>query len=246
MYEVETNEFSGPISKLLEIIENKKMDITTVSLAKITANFIGYIENLEKNIYKEEKSEDINIAKLSVLSDFLIVATKLILIKSKSLLPSLDFSDEEKEEIMDLENKIRLYQSIKPIFKDFDTLWENNNILFTRKYKLDDMIAFNPPRNLDKNMIWNAICGTLKMFTSYAIEEKSIIKNKISLKEVIDKMLKIIEKKVLRFSELVKNGTKDEVIASFLALLHLLRDNLLVVKQSDIFGDIEINRKSEL
>lgn len=96
-YRFQLEQFEGPLDLLLGLIEKEKLDITQVSLAEIADQFLAYIDN----------NENINLEQLSA---FLSVATRLILIKSRALLPILTFTEEEEESIQDLEEHLRLYQ----------------------------------------------------------------------------------------------------------------------------------------
>ena len=100
-YHFQLEKFEGPLDILLNLIEKEKLSITEVSLAQIADQFLAYIDG----------NENIN---LEQLSGFLSVATRLILIKSRALLPILTFTEEEEESIQDLEEHLRLYQ----LFRD--------------------------------------------------------------------------------------------------------------------------------
>ena len=97
MYEITTKEFSGPLDLLLQLVEKKNLEITEISLAQVTQDYVTYIGNQEL-VHPEE------------LADFLVIASTLLLIKSKSLLPTLELEIEEQEEILDLENHLQLYK----------------------------------------------------------------------------------------------------------------------------------------
>jgi len=96
MRDVSVEQFSGPFGLLLSLIESEKMDITEISLAKIADEYVTYIRGAQ-DIDPEE------------LADFLVVAAKLLFIKSKALLPYL-YSGEEDEEIDDLERQLKMYK----------------------------------------------------------------------------------------------------------------------------------------
>ena len=93
MYELKLKQFSGPIEKLLELIEEKKLNITELNLAEVTADFLNYLKTVEKLDPK-------------ALADFLVVAAKLLLIKSKALLPDLKLTQEEETEIKDFTRRL--------------------------------------------------------------------------------------------------------------------------------------------
>src|SRR3989338_70113 len=102
--QIKTAQFEGPLDLLLQLIEEQRMDISTVALAGVTEQFLAYIKNLqEKN--------PINLA------DFLIIAAKLLVIKSKSLLPNLELGIEEEETAFDLTAQLLQYKKFKEAAK---------------------------------------------------------------------------------------------------------------------------------
>src|SRR4051812_15045342 len=102
MYELKIGEFSGPLEKLLELIEAQKMDVSEVSMAKVTDDFLKYLETLKD----PDSAIAVFPADLRVLADFISIASRLIFLKSKYLLPGLALSDEEEADIKDLEERL--------------------------------------------------------------------------------------------------------------------------------------------
>ena len=88
-FKIKTEIFEGPLDLLLSLIEKRKLLINEVSLSKVTDDFISYLQNREAYSIKDA-------------SEFLVIASTLLLIKSRSLIPSLNLSEEEKEDMMDL------------------------------------------------------------------------------------------------------------------------------------------------
>jgi len=93
MYRVELKEFQGPLDLLLQFTEENKLDITEISLAKITDQYLSYLKQIQ------------NIS-LESLADFLVIASRLILIKSRMLLPELELTPEEEEDIETLKQRL--------------------------------------------------------------------------------------------------------------------------------------------
>src|SRR3954463_4807631 len=103
---IKVDQFEGPLDLLLQLIEEQRMDITALSLANVTEQFLNYVRGLqEKN--------PINLA------DFLIIAAKLLVIKSKALLPNLEFDVEEEEAAFDLTQQLLQYKKFKEVAKFF-------------------------------------------------------------------------------------------------------------------------------
>ncbi|MEK7162430.1 MAG: segregation/condensation protein A, partial [Patescibacteria group bacterium] len=96
-YELKLENYQGPLQKLLELIEEKKMEITIINLAEVTSSFFEYLKKLEALGMDH-----------SLLADFLVIASKLLLIKSKVLLPSLPLTEEEESDIRGLESQLKL------------------------------------------------------------------------------------------------------------------------------------------
>ncbi len=114
-YSLALETYQGPLDKLLELIEEKKLAITELALAEVTSDFLSYVEELQK---KEAGS-----VKLGFLADFLVIASKLLLIRSKALLPSLTLTEEEKEDIHDLETRLKVYQELKHAQRHVKQAW---------------------------------------------------------------------------------------------------------------------------
>src|SRR5258706_15754469 len=99
-YELKIEQYEGPLEKLLQLIEERKLAITEISLAAVTDDFLKYLETMLE-------------VPPGVLADFIVVASRLVLIKSKSLLPELPLTEEEEEDIKDLEQRLLLYKRLK-------------------------------------------------------------------------------------------------------------------------------------
>ncbi|KKP69233.1 MAG: Segregation and condensation protein A [Candidatus Moranbacteria bacterium GW2011_GWE1_35_17] len=232
MYNVKIEQFEGPLDLLLELINKEKMDITNISLAQIADQYLDYLE----------KKEDINIMNLA---DFLTVAAKLILIKSKALLPLLDLSSEEEEEIFDLEKQLEEYRKFKLAAQEIEKIFNNKKQSFSRDNFVELEPQFAPPKGIGAKelaLIYADILGQIPVFEK--LEEEKMIKV-ISLKERIDKLKEMLSHRAeMNFSELIKKGgDKVETIVSFLAVLEMVKRRILVVEQGEIFYDIKLRRK---
>ena len=98
------DQFEGPLDLLLQLIEEQQLDITVLSLASVTEQFLGHVQSLE------EKNP-------ALLADFLMIAAKLLVIKSKALLPNLEFGAEDEETAYDLTAQLLLYKKYKEAAK---------------------------------------------------------------------------------------------------------------------------------
>jgi segregation and condensation protein A len=237
-YELKIGDFSGPIHKLLELIELKKLEINRISLAEITADFLKYLEELSL----EQKNEENNEAYLKILSDFVVIASRLIFIKSKSL---IDIKDEDvEEEILDLEERIKWWQEFKPALKNVKNIWLKNYI-FTQSYLPHKKLTadFFSPGNLNIDLIklsLNNLFSEVKHF----IEEQKIIKTKfVSLDKKIKSLINLFNLiEETTFSNILENSSREEIIVAFLAILHLSHDKFILIEQKEYFSDIILRK----
>ena len=226
-YVLNIDSFSGPFEKLLELIEKKKMEISRVSLAEITADFLEYVKKLDN-------------VEPRVLSDFIAVATRLILIKSKGLIPEMELTDEEEESIEDLEQKIKIYKEIKSAAKLFHHLWLDGRRSFSKEllFGLKEGGFFYPPPSLKVCALNQNLEKLNQILSANRFEE--VEKKIISFEHYINLLLERIKTGSSKFSDLSCGKNKSETIGLFLALLYLLKDKLLEIRQESRFSDILI------
>ncbi|MFA7201455.1 MAG: segregation/condensation protein A [Candidatus Paceibacterota bacterium] len=242
MYQVQTQQFSGPLEKLLELIEAKKLDITTISLAEVTNDFLSYIEILRNQIPSSGEEEGLSPR---ILSDFLIVASHLVLIKSKELLPDISFTPDEQEDIVDLERRLKMYSALKPLFLLLRTSWQTASPSFSREFMKDLPPIFYPPTTLAVSHLETALGNLLQSLGSLVVETEHIEKQLINLEEKISELSSKIAHGISHFSQVTSASPKGELIVLFLALLHLLRDQTIRVKQEGLFGEISMEKITE-
>lgn len=227
-YKLELDKFSGPMEKLLELIEERKLDITRFSLAEVTADFFKYVDSLEKVSPK-------------ILADFIAVAAKLILIKSHTLLPELKLEDEEEEEIADLENRLKFYGKFRQAEESLKDLWQKK-ISFGRAY-----LANLPPGGfyLTEELTPSDLLEEIeKMATELNILNPAVTQEEIKLISMEEKLSELMERLDRAFensfNSIVAGRERSEIIVLFLALLHLLKEATIKVDQGKLFSDIKI------
>lgn len=228
-YELEMDGYKGPLDKLLELVEEKKLEITTVNLAEVTTDFLEYLRKIE-----EEKRNH------ELIADFLVIASRLVLIKSKVLLPSLALSEEEEVDIKNLEARLRLYQELKQTQAYVREGWRALPMMHAREFMFSTGAIFYPPANVGPETLHAAVGGVFgelqKILRPVAVVKREII----NLREKIQEVFKRLTETPLSFSKLRKNGSRGEIVVLFLAVLHLIKDQLVQVEQEDHFGDILI------
>lgn len=233
-YHIQLEQFEGPLPLLLALIEREKLDITRVSLAKVSDQYLEYLSR-EENI------------SLDNLARFLSIAARLILIKSKALLPILQFTDEEEEEIGDLEEELRRYKLFKEASLRLGMLVLERHRIITRESMLHTVSVFLPPKNLAKEdlaMYFRSVLGELP---SMEILEEKRVAEIVTLEEKISLLQESIKNRVKKsFSEIISGATdRVHVIVSFLALLELVKQRIVHAEQGEMFGEIHFENLEE-
>lgn len=230
-YTIKLEQFEGPLDLLLKLIEREEFDISQVSLSKVTEQYIEYVQKLEEKLNPDE------------LADFLVVATRLLLIKSKMLLPELALDTEDTSE--ELERQLKMYKAFLEAAEAIENRIKKGGFLYFRE-KLPKELGgiFCPPRNIDQKVlarVFSEIIGELELIPK--LKEKSIRKV-ISIKQKIAEILaEIIRGAQLLFTDLIKGAhNRSEVVVSFLAVLELVKQKQVAVVQEDGFGEIKIER----
>ncbi|OGH60175.1 MAG: hypothetical protein A2725_04695 [Candidatus Magasanikbacteria bacterium RIFCSPHIGHO2_01_FULL_33_34] len=225
---VQLEKFSGPLDLLLSLISDKQMSISEISLAEITEQYLQYLDKLEEN--KEEE-----------LADFLLVGTRLLYIKSRLLLPQFN---QEEEDGQSLEDQLRLYKIFVEASRKIDKLWIDGKQSVFRIEAPRQSEEFVAPTNLDKNTMYDNMVKLIRRLQPLKSLPETSIDRAISLKERLDKIRLILEKnKSVNFFELLDNSNnRTEIIINFLALLELVKQKTVILKQDSAFSDIAITR----
>ncbi len=230
VYQVKLEKFEGPLDLLLQLIEKEKLDITEVSLTKVCDQYVKYLKQVQE-------------IDPGSLADFLVIAARLLLIKSRALLPEIEISDEEELSIEELQERLREYKRFKDVAKKLKVLYFNPNTSFEQRFFLEEKRAFFPSENLTLENLLTAYKALLQILEHQKLATEYIPET-ISIEEKIAQLENLILKKVnLRFQELIKHSqTKLEAIVTFLALLELVKQRIVKVRQKKLFEDIVLER----
>ena len=228
-YTITLEQFSGPLDLLFNLIEKEQLDISRISLAKVTDEFLKYLDQ-----FGEERPP-------AEIADFLYLASKLIYIKSTILLPYLNAEDEQ--EISEFERDLKFCQEFKGAMKTLRHILNKKEYLFSReKFFLTENL-FIPPKNIDVKKIFEAFDLVAKDLQKELAITQKIRKRVISLADKIEEMRKIL--KQVENLELVSfirgKKTKADMVYSFLAVLELVKRGVVELRQENIFGDINIS-----
>lgn len=244
-YELKLEKFSGPLEKLLELIEERRFDVSELSLAQVTDDFLRYLRKLTRTGLAQNEAE----GHLRLVADFIVVASRLILIKSKHILPDLALTGEEEAEIKDLERRLKLYAELKPMMKNVARLWSGKKTSFGRPYFLElgsSSGVFYPGENLEFRAMVAELAKLFESIKRLELETETIKEKIISIEEKIKEITeRLRSEKETKFTHIAGAKTKQEIIALFLAILYLAREQLVFLEQAERFSDIII-RKQEV
>lgn len=228
---IKVEQFEGPLDLLLQLIESQEMDVSGLALAKVTEQFLDYVRQLqEKNPLH--------------LADFLVIAAKLLVIKSKALLPNLDLGEEEEEAAFDLTAQLLQYKKYKEVAKIFRRMDLRRQQSWTREADLNDRTAFMPDPTVTPDTLAASISTLASELKEIVRLPQQIMAEVVSITEKIEHIQKLIADKVeTSLSSLIKDAkSKTEVVVTFLAVLELTKQRILTVEQSDMFSDIIIKK----
>jgi len=228
---IKTEHFEGPLELLLSLIEKRKLFINDFSLAQIADDYISFINNSNNFPLKD-------------VSNFIVLASILLLIKSKSLLPNLELTSEEEESIDDLERRLKEYKIIKSLSTHIQKRF-GSNIIFSSS-AMQATPVFTPDKTITKNSLKDSLFEVIARFPEKEKREnpKASIKKVISLEEMIDSLTERIKSNLKitfkDFSKSVNKGEKINTIVGFLAVLELFKGGLVNLSQNENFSDIHI------
>jgi segregation and condensation protein A len=233
MFSFKVDKFEGPLGLLAELIEREEMDITEICLAKIADQYIDYVESSEE-IEPEE------------MADFLVVAAKLLLIKSRALLPFL--KNENEEEVQEFEEQLRMYKEFLEAAKKIEAIIGERRFGFEREFSRSFILAnakvFSPPQKLSAQDLAKAFAEIIRdIEPPLRLEEERLevavnIEDKIlAIRQILVNHLRVSFNHILASAQ-----NKTEIIVSFLALLELVKQKSVAVVQGEMLGEIEVGR----
>jgi segregation and condensation protein A len=227
-YAVKTEVFEGPLALLLDLVEKRKLFVNDVSLSVVTDDFIEYVNNHEEFPLGES-------------AEFIVVASTLMLIKSRSLLPSLILTEEETESIEDLEERLRLYSKTKELSIHIKKLF-GKNMIFEKLPAKSEVVVFSPDKHTNVAELALALDKVVMSLPKKEILPKATVRKIISLEEAIEKLAERISKSAkMSFQDFYKGSVdsskgmtyenKVTIIIGFLAMLELVKRGAIRVNQ---------------
>ncbi len=227
-YSIKTEHFEGPLELLIELVEKRKLLINNISLAAVTDEYIARVSDMQEQ-------------SLPNTAQFISLAATLLLIKSKSLLPVLELSDEEETSMHDLEDRLRLYQ----IYRDISGTIQNefgSKIMYEPEYTPPRDPVFMPDEFCITDALAQAMERIITNLPKPVVKQTAKIRQIISLEDMMDNLRKRIENQIRTsfFQMQTSEPERKNVIVGFLAILELFKQGNVIVTQIERFYDIEL------
>ena len=235
-YKITIDNFDGPLDLLLHLIKENDIDIYDIKIEEVTKQYLDYIKAMK----------DMN---LSVASEYLVMASELIEIKSKMLLPKKkeleeDSYEEDPREV--LIERLLQYKKYKEITSEFKDLELTRKLVFTKEPENLSYYA-KEEGNREELGITDLIDAFNLLMKKKELDKPlatKITKKELSVSEKVIKIRSLLkQKKKVNFEELFDVATKEEVIVNFLSILEMVKKNEIVLKQDNNFSSIVISLK---
>lgn len=226
MYHVKLEHFEGPLDLLYQMIETKKLDITEVSLAQVTDQFLVYLKNL-------------SCLNPGDLANFLVVASRLALIKSRSLLPFLEVTAEEESDIQNLKDQLAEYQRYRQLAKEINHLDKLPQTFHARSYLQNFQPIFYFPKDLKAEDLTQVLENLISALTLPQRLPQAKIIDVMPLEKKLEEIEHLLKEKIeLTFSQLLHTVSSEEKVVAFLSVLELIKSNRVEVMQRKNFEEI--------
>src|SRR3989338_2699034 len=225
-FEIATGGYSGPLEALLNLIEERKLSISGISLSEVTDAYLAYVEKLPE-------------LPLGETAQFILVASTLLLIKSRTLLPSLQLSEDERESVQELERRLARYVLVRKTAKLLRKEWGRAPLLLARRAPVRVPVFAAGEASVDTILLAGRRLLSILPKPEKLLE--AAVAPVLALEDVIVHLQKRLASAFrARFSELTQSKDRNETIVYFLGILELVRAGSASVSQERLFSDIMI------
>jgi segregation and condensation protein A len=232
VFSVKTDSFEGPLELLIELVEKRKLLINNISLAEVTDEYMSRVRDMQEQ-------------SLPHTAQFVALAATLLLIKSKSLLPTLDLSGEEEASIGDLEERLKRYQIYRQIGAGLQEQF-GKQVMYEPEYRPSREPLFLPDVYCTLDSLRTALHSVITNLPQPKTKrQKAAVKKTISLDEMMATLNERIQRQFkFSFFDIKREHVEHKtVIVGFLAILELFKQGDLLVTQLNRFADIAVERE---
>jgi segregation and condensation protein A len=239
-FNVKLERFEGPYTKLLELIQEHKLSITEVSLASIADEYINYVKMLQT---QEAGNHNTSVD----ISQFILVASTLMLIKARSLLPGIAFTQEEERQVNQLEKKLELYQKLMSACSLVKNVYGKTPLVSRNRKTPKDISVFVPPTTVNASTLQSIALLTISLFKPLERLRDIYVEQAIRIETVIENLMERVSKaSAVSLSTVAGDAKtftekKKLLIVSFIAMLELIRSGSISATQEGT-GEIFLSK----
>jgi len=227
-FSIKTDSYEGPFEVLLDLIEARKLLVNDLTLSSITEDYIQHVRAQEA--FPVEQT-----------ANFIQIAATLLLIKSKSLIPDLELSEDENADVEDLKRRLAAYEKVREASRELARLY-GKKVMVSAGERLPEVV-FAPSRDLSTGALAEALAHVLA--AREVVEElpEARVKPMVTIEEMMDQLARRVQSAMTLSFKDFAGDTKEriEVIVSFLALLELVKQGAVAADQHELHGDIRIS-----
>ncbi len=229
-FSVTTEHYSGPLEALLNLIEDRKLSISQVNLSQVTDAYLAYVEKLPE-------------LPLGETAQFILVASTLLLIKSRTLLPTLTLSEDERESVVELERRLARYALVRKAAKLLRKEWGRAPLFFAKRAPLRPAVFAPAEASVPK------VLAVMQRLLSLLPKPEELVKATVAPVLALEDVIKSLRTRITSafrasFSELTRSRPRHDVIVFFLATLELVRSGSISVTQEKLFSDITLESEA--
>ncbi len=228
--DVKLDQFEGPYDLLIELAKKEQVKLSEISLRELTQSFIAYIEDAK--------------IPAEIIASFIMVASTLLLIKARQVLPKL--TPEEDEEVEGFEKRLALYEQYRNAGEQIGVLWNMYRLLPAHffaegEYKVSQENL--PMPNISSNLLADAMRACIGKIPPPPQVRAHLTPHGRSLQELLSLFQKRLENtKKLIFQDTMRGSSKQETAVSFLAVLEMARNQEIVLEQREAFGTLTLHK----
>lgn len=223
--------YEGPFELVLDLIDKRKLSVNEIALCQITDDYIEHVRTSAKFPMEDA-------------AQFIGVAATLLLIKSKSLIPELELTDEEEEDMDDLRRRLAEYERVRDMMRELSRIFGRN--VMVSAGERTPIPEFAPSKDLTLKHLESALADALMALEKEEKLPEARVRPMVTIEEMMDRLVERVQKKLtMSFKEFAGDAKERvEVIVSFLALLELVKQGAVDAAQHETFADIRITNTS--
>jgi len=230
MYKIKTEKFEGAFDVLLDLIEENKLSINEISLSRVCEGYLEHMKTL-KDVPRSEAAV------------FLSVGATLLLIKSRTLIPVLELTEEEEESIEELEERLKLLKEFRALSKHIQELGRGRQFIFSREAFSGFEFGFLPPEKMGAGLLFKLAGNIIESLPKPDILPEKTLAKVITIEQKSRDLINRIQDRLSgSLEKVISAKDKVELIIGFLAILELIKQGFFDFEQKGAFGEVELKR----